>query len=175
MAHKLKGQKINKLLVLETCQINSNTRGLLRGWKCQCECGEITYLLTEHLTRKTKPVQTCGKCPKYKPESLFNKAFAIYKRNARDRNIEFNLSKEETRLLFSQNCFYCGNLPSNTIRTKNQKREFNYQGIDRQDNNKGYDIENVVPCCIKCNFRKGTSSHEEFMNWIRSIIRNHSI
>lgn len=34
--------------------------------------------------------------------------------------------------------------------------------IDIIDNNKGYIVDNIIPCCIVCNRAKGNMSLEEF-------------
>lgn len=47
------------------------------------------------------------------------------------------VSKEEALNLMSQPCYYC-RAPASA-------------GLDRRDNNKGHSIDNVVPCCEKCN------------------------
>lgn len=38
----------------------------------------------------------------------------------------------------------------------------------------GYQMENVVPCCITCNNAKRTLSLPEFMAWVERVYR-HSI
>jgi 5-methylcytosine-specific restriction endonuclease McrA len=46
------------------------------------------------------------------------------------------------------------------------------KSIDRIDNNKGYEIENVTSCCKRCNNAKGQSSVDEFLDWIKQISKN---
>ncbi len=61
---------------------------------------------------------------------------------AKKRNIEFLLTFEEySKIIENKNCYYaCGNNISDTCLS-----------LDRVDNNKGYIVGNVVPCCINCN------------------------
>ena len=66
------------------------------------------------------------------------------KGNAVKKGIEWNLSFEEFKeARKTRECFYClGPLPKVC------------GGLDRKDNKKGYELENVVPCCAKCNYLK---------------------
>lgn len=79
----------------------------------------------------------CKKCNNYSKENRYN----IYKKNAKRRNIDFNLSKEEFYNLTSQPCFYCGDLKQ-------------YNGIDRINSKQSYNLKNCVPCCTICNKMK---------------------
>ena len=56
-----------------------------------------------------------------------------------------------------QPCWYCGSMP------------IPRNGIDRQDNSKGYEIGNCVPCCTKCNLLKSDMSYEDFCLWITKV------
>ena len=47
-----------------------------------------------------------------------------------------------------------------------------YNGIDRVDNNRGYEIENVVPCCTSCNSAKMDLSKEDFLCRIKRCYDN---
>ena len=71
--------------------------------------------------------------------------FAGGKASARVRNIEWKLTIQQWRtLVLDQKCHYCfGSLPEIGI------------ALDRKDNDIGYLIGNVVPCCSECNSIKG--------------------
>lgn len=45
-------------------------------------------------------------------------------------------------------------------------------GIDRVDSNKGYHIDNCVPCCTSCNYAKHKLSQKEFYDKIKKIYHN---
>lgn len=89
-----------------------------------------------------------------------------YRRNARYRNVLFELTLTQFYYLTKEKCFYCGNPPFNLI------RKYIHNGIDRVDNNKGYIIGNAVPCCKRCNVAKGSMTVEEFRNHIEFIYNN---
>ena len=98
----------------------------------------------------------CGECKICSNESKENR-YNIYKKNAKRRQLDFQLTKEEFYNITSQPCQYCGNL---------QK----YSGIDRIDSIKGYYFQNCVPCCEICNKMKLDYSTEFWMNHMKQII-----
>lgn len=103
----------------------------------------------------------CKQCEIKSKESRFN----AYKKSAKARNIEFNLSKEEFYKLTYKPCFYCGEF-NQTDAEGNR-----YNGIDRLDSKGGYEIRNVVPCCVICNRMKLDYSYNFFLEHIKKVIR----
>lgn len=95
-------------------------------------------------------------------ESLYN--YYKIKTEKRKKNIEFNLSIEDYTNLIKCDCIYCGAKPTNKYRMKYVDGDafYIYQGIDRIDPDKHYDIHNVVPCCINCNAAKRLQNVNEF-------------
>lgn len=69
-------------------------------------------------------------------------------------------------------CHYCNIEPfvSTKIINNNGAEHFLYNGIDRIDNNKGYVLNNVVPCCKQCNFAKYIQTYDEFKNYIKRLV-----
>lgn len=106
-------------------------------------------------------------------ESLRNRLYDSYKRNAKNKNNIFNLTKEEVFELFKQNCYYCGIIPSKKIIKKGSYGYFIYNGIDRLDNHKGYTKQNSVSCCSFCNYTKNKTDFKEFIIWVRKVY-NHT-
>ena len=83
-----------------------------------------------------------------------------YVLNAARRKIEFNLDKKTFLYLIHHNCYLCG-----------KKTDDEHQnGIDRVDNNKGYILENVQPCCGNCNFIKNKFSLETIFDKFKKIL-----
>ena len=92
---------------------------------------------------------------------------------AKQRGLEFSLSREDFYRLTDGKCFYCGNEPGSEYwSTRNSNGLYIHNGIDRLDNNKGYVSGNVVTCCKTCNFIKGTMGHRDFVEWIKRTYRN---
>jgi 5-methylcytosine-specific restriction endonuclease McrA len=89
-----------------------------------------------------------------------------YKRNARYRGVSFKLNRSQFYMLNKSNCFYCGDKPYSIC------RKYVFNGVDRVNNELGYIINNVVPCCKRCNVFKGSMSIEEFKNHVSKIYIN---
>ena len=104
-------------------------------------------------------------------EGNFRQAYQSYKNNAKKESRVFELTREQFREITSQNCYYCNAVPANTyIRTgRKVYGHYLYNGIDRVENEKGYTIENSVPCCSKCNRMKYTYALSEFLTYIKNI------
>lgn len=52
--------------------------------------------------------------------------------------------------IFTQPCHYCG------------KEGWEVIGCDRIDNSKPHTEDNVIPCCMNCNRKRGTKEFEDF-------------
>lgn len=77
-----------------------------------------------------------------------------YKNRANKRNIVWNISDEKAFELFTSPCYYCGE---------------DGLGIDRVNSSRGYEDDNVVPCCSICNTMKMATSQEEFLRKVFKI------
>lgn len=92
------------------------------------------------------------------------RTYTNYRESAEKRGYEFKLSTNQFYHIINSNCAYCGNEP----------REYSdgsiRNGIDRVDNEKGYEHTNVIACCSTCNMMKGTLSFAEFRNHCEKIM-----
>lgn len=100
-----------------------------------------------------------------------DKSSRKYKSIAGYRNYIFDLTKDEFRELTKNNCYYCGQFPKSLHTARNAFGSYVYNGIDRVNNNIGYNRENCVTCCGICNRAKNDSSIEEFKTWIKNLIQ----
>jgi hypothetical protein len=179
----LTGIKFNRLHVISISESKKYGKSFKRIWKCQCDCGKITFCTTSSLTGKH--TQSCG-CLHNELSSVnsiksrhkivrrgsgYNSIFSSYKNNAKSRNIEFNLDFEYFKNLLINNCFYCNAIPANVY----MRSYYNvtYNGVDRLDNNLGYIKNNVVSCCKICNISKNNYSTDVFLNWIKNLSKNY--
>lgn len=144
-------------------------------YNCICDCGKEKEVAAGDLTEGN--TKSCGclniervKETHSKPrgESAKYGAYGRYKDEKR-RNCKFNLSFDEAVFIFEQNCYYCNKSPSNVFKSKHDNGDYSYSGIDRVDNSKDYEVENVVPCCKECNFIKGQLSYTEFIQMVKDI------
>lgn len=101
----------------------------------------------------------------YKAEAFTNKhvIWNHYVKGAQKRRIHFALTKTRFNELILLPCFYC-----------NHKKNGEVNGIDRLDNNQGYQEDNVVPCCETCNSMKGSQHPQEFIDKLYAIHLFHS-
>jgi len=80
-----------------------------------------------------------------------------YKHEAKRRNIDFNITKNQFKTYWKKKCYFCGG-------------EIKTIGLDRIDNNKGYSIDNLKSCCKVCNRMKGKMSYPNFINHCKKIV-----
>ncbi len=162
------GKIFGKLTVLE--RINGHS------YKCKCDCGRIFIGMAYKIRKGIQ--QSCG-CLFYyhnnRLEALVHRVLMTYQKDAKKRNLEFNLIEQEFENLILDKCYYCGMEWSNTLKDhkkESEMKELHYNGIDRLDNTKGYIKENVVSCCKLCNHFKWILPTEEFFNWIDLVYEN---
>lgn len=100
-----------------------------------------------------------------------NEVVFRYKRQAKERNLEWLLTDIMVDALFKNNCHWCGEPPSNSGKRARNYGDFRHSGIDRVDNNKGYVEGNVVSCCIVCNSMKRDFTEDVFLDRARRIAK----
>jgi hypothetical protein len=75
-----------------------------------------------------------------------------------------DLTIEQFESITKQPCYYCGII---------QDKGFN--GIDRMDSTKGYEIDNCVSCCTECNMMKGAVDNITFIQRVEHILTHNSM
>jgi len=178
----LTNKRFGRLLVTNHYE---NIKGRL-WWTCQCDCGNFKSIRSQCLISSN--TRSCGCLEKevrnkhIKDKTLppgkanGNALYSTYKSHAKLRGLEFFLSKEEFLNITSKNCYYCNTIPkSKNYVNSRTNGPYIYNGIDRMDNNIGYLIENCVPCCKTCNFAKKKVHTYDFINWAKSIAKNHGM
>ena len=78
---------------------------------------------------------------------------------AKVKSLVADLTREQIELITTSKCIYCGE----------QGTQLSPIGVDRIDNDSGYQIHNVVPCCIKCNGMKSRMSFADFQAHVARI------
>ena len=142
-------------------------------WLCLCECGKEKIIVGSDIRRGLTTSCGCYATEKRKEKHLGfgissrNEIYAIYKKNASKRKLIFDITIEQFESLSKQACVYCGELPKQEAR-----KDFIYNGMDRVDSTKGYNLENVVPCCGICNRAKYTLTVKEFKEWVIKVHAN---
>ena len=153
-------------------------------WELKCVCGNLIKALPYDVAVRGK-TKSCGclnrerakdtvrKKRKYTP--IMSTARAIWR--CRYRTLSFDVFYA----LSQQPCHYCGKEPYTSYNIGNckgrsgygpseirkQEGSFTYNGIDRIDSTRGYDLDNIVPCCLICNRAKADMDYYEFREHIR--------
>ncbi len=167
----IKGRKFNMLTALDYMGESK--------WRCKCDCGNIKILSGYDVSHGR--VRSCGclgieQCRNInlkKPgEAAFRAICLSYKHSAMKRNLEFNLSDEFIKNIIKLPCRYCGIAPGMKKELPSKNGYIIYNGIDRLDNDIGYVESNAVPCCRRCNTRKGDQHIDDFKKWVTSVYKN---
>lgn len=175
----LVGQKFGKLIVTHLLAKRVGKRKDV-AYTCLCDCGKTkSGVIRNNLIHGR--TSSCGCLTKTPPNKIHDRVIAIksnlysnMKCNGRNNRKGFSLSFEEFLALINGNCFYCGCAPSNKKTDFGSKGKISdtiiyYNGIDRINNNLGYEVNNCVPCCKKCNFCKGSLPQDVFLKIVRDI------
>lgn len=144
------GKTFSRLTVVAFSHKDARHR---KWWKCVCACGKEKTLHTGNL--RSGNTQSCGCLGKEVRRTrtklpnnggVVNQLILQYKRHARDRGIQFQLSREEFEALVRSPCHYCGVEAGNLKRTKNCRDGFPHNGIDRVDPSQPYQMAMNAPC-----------------------------
>lgn len=141
-------------------------------WLCRCDCG--TEQAVNGTDLRNGHSKSCGCLARElnslpKGEAAFNHTRARIRRNAKERGLEWALTKDQVRVLIKQDCHYCGAKPQQGQDAKRFNGAFPHNGLDRVDNEKGYIFGNVVPCCLYCNVAKRERTLEDFVAWAHQL------
>ena len=144
----------------------------LDGLNCYCkECVSLTskayYLTTKDVRREQqyKANKAFRENNKEKIKILSHSIvsrYSTYRSSAKKRHLSFDLTLEDFEIFWNSQCSYCG-------------EDINGIGIDRIDSNRGYTLENCVPCCAPCNYMKQSHSEQEWYARMLLILKNQGV
>lgn len=148
------------------------------GWRgeayvnVQCKCGTVNKVSIQQL--KKGQVKSCGcyrleKEAEYRPQANLNLILSQHINSAKERQIPWKIKDGEAFELFRQPCYYCKGMNTRKRKFHTKTREIKLNGIDRKDNNIGYELGNCVPCCHPCNRSKNDSTIAEFEVWVKTL------
>ena len=144
-------KKFNKLTVIEydhpKLEINKRTKYY---YKCKCDCGNICLveksLLMKNETKSCGCLNNriCSDRPGFTGYKNINgKFWGTIKKNASKRNLSFNITIEQAWQKFEEQNNKCAlsGVPITLIYKKTHKERT--ASLDRIDNSKGYEIDNI--------------------------------
>lgn len=129
-----------------------------------CQCCKRMLPINEYYRNSYTADGYSGVCKYCQAHSLQGR-YNVYRKGAKTRNLDFNLTRDEFSLITSQPCHYCGEYSGIYFDEK-------YSGVDRIDSSLGYNIDNVVPCCDMCNRMKLDYNLDIWINKMKQIL-NH--
>lgn len=149
--------------------------------ECRCDCGAVVNVQSKKL--RSGHVKSCGclkvdqakkmadeKSQIFEPgEVAFNSLYSQYRAQAQIRQLSFELTEVQFRLVTGSNCRYCGRGPSRIKRSPGSPGFYTYNGVDRLDNSGGYTESNSVAACWECNSAKHDMSEQEFLKWASAV------
>lgn len=151
-------------------------------WLCKCDCGNTTLAVSGDLRPHRGSKKSCG-CGRYDKvtsnlpdpqQAQINSVFRNYTGRSEERGLgKVKLTYDEFYQLSQSPCHYCGAVKSNTctpIKGRKYGESFSYNGIDRIDSTKGYELFNCVPCCKTCNVAKSNMPYDTFIAWVRKVV-----
>lgn len=149
--------------------------------RVRCECGTVKEVTSHSLTsgkstrcRRCASFNSSGNAPRRRTGNLLaaNDKFTAYRKGARDKSRVWELTFDDFMKITQENCFYCGVEPCNVNRIpeKEWAEDFRYNGIDRINSREGYLLDNVQPCCWRCNYMKREKSQDDFLRHARRIV-----
>jgi hypothetical protein len=176
----LTGLKFNKLFVVKRA---GSQRDGKSTWECLCDCGRSLVISSDHLTRKTSPVKSCG-CERYKKGSKHKQWIGFegisggwwYAHVLRERTQTIRQRVPVTvtiqyawELFISQNkkCYLSG---IDIVIAGSSK--YNTASIDRIDSSKGYEEGNIQWVHKDLNFMKRNYSQEYFIEVCKKVAEN---
>lgn len=98
--------------------------------------------------------------------------YACIKHSASKRRQVFSLSQEDFKKWYEKQlkiCAYCKRTEKDVIKDRNN--QYNRLTIDRKNNSKGYELNNLTLCCHKCNLIKGENFSYNQMIRIGKILQ----
>lgn len=175
----LVGHKYGQLTVVKFSHTKPDPREPTRlgkiMWECVCECGG-TVTTSSHSLRANHR-RSCGCIMKGRVSpnrgvfgiGVKNLTLTRYRKSAETRSLAFTLTDEEFFAIGTQDCTYCGTGPRKMAAPKTYYGEYYFTGLDRIQSDKGYTLDNVLPCCKDCNYMKQEDSNEQFAQQIVKI------
>ena len=93
-----------------------------------------------------------------------NPAYLTYVQSAQSRNITFSITTDQFYAITQQPCYLCGIETTDT----------NHNGIDREQNEIGYHLNNCKPCCGHCNLMKKDMQLSAILNIAEKVARRYT-
>jgi hypothetical protein len=167
----LTGQRFGMRAVLGRAEGDGKPR-----WRAQCDCGNLFTCLTQDLTRSAAHNTGCRLCVHKGPRPHKRKRpyEAVYNNFIQRAKHPVSITYEQYAAIAAEkpDCHYCGAVIPWADHNANKRGLQGGSNLDRKDNSRGYEADNVVPCCRRCNYGKNNFfSYDEWVQ-IGALIRS---
>jgi hypothetical protein len=161
-------KKFNKLTAINFSHSERKPWGRnIRYWSFKCDCGSLC--IKESAKVAFGDIKHCGCENKKKLQGEEHVAYAVFQDSYDDGDLTF----EDFKWLSQQDCYLCSQWRPKTRKHRSKVDvSFSYHGLDRVDNSRSHDRDNVQPCCWPCNEMKKDKSLQEFLGEIEAIYKN---
>ena len=146
---------------------------------CQCDCGNTKTVERHNLTGATPHTTSCG-CLRRRAASksktwtgygdISGKFWYSIKSKADERELSFNLTIEQAWQLYQKQQARCA-LSGLPLSLKSVKSRYNERtaSLDRIDNTRGYELDNVQWVHKDINWMKGTFQQDYFIELCKKV------
>jgi len=146
-------------------------------WKMKCECNHIVYMSYYNVSiGKTKTCRYCvnkGNRAKWSGyEEISGSFFSKINRNAKKRNLEFNITIKDIWDLYIKQDRKCALTGQPIFFDRKSNPQIENCSLDRIDSHKGYILDNIQLTTKKINMAKQNLNNEEFINLCRNVVNN---
>ena len=133
--NKIIGKQFNLLKVISFIKKIKRLKSYNYYYRCLCKCGNFTVITRRALI--SNHTKSCGCLKKSNPkmrkkfgENSMNSLYYQYKSGAKQRKIEFTLTKEQFKQLTKMNCYYCKIKPKQKFHANKAFGYYLHNGID---------------------------------------------
>jgi hypothetical protein len=153
--------------------VSSQANKCNRRWLCRCSCGNERIIMIGSIVSGHSKSCGCLRKPT-KTEARINAIFKTIKRGSIKRRIPFNIEKSHIAALAEKQDWRCArtNIPLDLL-IKNKKRPFG-PTIDRIDNSRGYEPDNIQLVCNLYNFCKNEYTDAEVLVFAKALVEHSS-
>ncbi len=149
---------------------------------CRCDCGTVKSIRKFCLTAKDRHTRSCGCLAKEVKRyhnwkgcgDISGQHMLVFKKNAKNRNIPFEVTKEYLWSLYIEQNKICA-LTGTPIDFGKSNRDGRTASLDRIDSTKGYIEGNVQWVHKTVNVMKSYMSEDVFLDWCKKIVVHNSL
>lgn len=152
---KYRENNLEKIKIVQKEYTKKHRDYLLEKKKGHYQSKREHYLETMKVYREQHQDDITEKQKEYRIKNRNKLQLKAYKQNSAKRNYAWKLTDEQAIYIMSLPCYYCGEQGG---------------GIDRYINSIGYNLENCVPCCWRCNISKNKMNGDEYILHIQKVL-----